>query len=264
MTTIGDPRPSLVPPPVVELRGQIGADLAPYAQGLVRHVLAALGRPVLGARIRVVRHADPARERPVSASVLVDLGHGHVHAHVTAQHPREAVDLLADRLRRQVREARRGRPRSTPRPAALQHPASIVRRDLVQAVPVPVAEAAAILVDLDQDVHLFFERATGAPAVVYRGGPTGLRVAFRDGPEHADVPAALSCSAGPARRLSVEHAVEHLALSGLPFLFFVDPHGDGRLLHHAEGGAVLVDVTAGTDRPAGSGPTEREAGDPQH
>lgn len=263
MTTLGDAHPTLVPPPVVELRGQIGPDLAPYAQEVVAHVLASLGRPVLGTKLRVVRHADPARARPVTASVLVDLGHGHVHAHVTAAHPREAVDLLADRLRRRVLDARRGRPRPGPRPAA-PHPAAIVRRDVVQAAPVPVAEAAAILVDLDQVVHLFLDRATGAPAVVYRGGPTGLRVAFRDGPEHAEVPADLTCSAAPARRLSVEHAVEHLALSGLPFLFFVDPDADGRLLHHGEGGAVLVDVVAGTDRPAESGPTEPGAGAPQH
>jgi len=246
MTTTPGPHvhPTLVPPPVIEVRGQIGDDLAPYARDVVTHVLEALGRPVRGVRVSVVRHPDPARARPVTASVLVDGGAGHVHAHVTAGHPREAVDLLADRLRRRVQDARRDHGRPGPRGPA-SRPARVVRHDVVHAVPIPVEEAAAILDDLDEDVHLFLDRRTGLPAVVYRSGSTGVRVAFRDGPERTEVPEHVTCSEVPARRLSVEHAVDHLALSGLPFLFFVDPPGDGRLLHReASGDVVLVDVAS--------------------
>lgn len=264
-TTPGSPaRPVLVPPPVVEVRGRIAPDLAPYARGVVTHVLEALGRPAHAARVRVVRHADPARERPVTASVLVELDTGHVHAHVTAAHPREAVDLLADRLRRRVRDSHRTRPRGAARSPA--RPARVTRHDQVHAVPIAVTEAAAILVDLDEDVHLFLEHDTGQPAVVYRAGPTGLRVAFRDGAAAAVVPGHVTRSDEPARRLPVEHALDHLALAGLPFLFFTDPAGDGRLLHRDGDGVVLVDVVpgAGTDRPAEPGPTDHEVGAAEH
>lgn len=268
-TTSGpDPRPLLVPPPVVELRGQIAPDVAPYARGVVTRVLESLGRPVTGVRVHVVRHPDPARERPVTASVHVDGGRTHVHAHVTADHPREALDLLADRLRRRVLNTRREPRRSSIRGGGEAPSPSIVRRDVVEAVPVPVVEAAAILVDLEQDVHLFLDRVTGVPAVVYRAGPTGLRAAFPDGPGGAVLPAGVTCSPGPARRLSVEQAAEHLALSGLPFLFFVDPRGDARLLHRDTGGAaVLLDIEPpwrGTDRPVGPGPSEHQVRAPEH
>lgn len=264
-TTTGSP-PS-VPAPVVELRGEFGDDLPAYARDVVTHVLEVLARRVHGARLRIIRHPDPARERPVTASVLVVLDHGRVHAHVTAERPREAVDLLADRLRRRVVDTRRRRAPKLRHPSARDaaHPAAaIVRHDVVHAVPIDVGEAAAILVDLDQDVHLFLERDTGAPAVVYRGGPTGLRAAFAGATPEVELPGDVTVSGVPARRLSVELAADHLALSGLPFLFFADPDGVGRLLHHDEDGrTVLVDVTdagPGTVRPARSGPSDRRIG----
>ncbi len=110
-------------------------------------------------------------------------------------------------------------------------------------------EAAAIVTDLEQDVHRFLERTSRAPAVVYRACPTGLRVAFRDGPTGGAGPDGLTRSPGRHDVCSVEHATEHLVLSGLRFLFFVDPDGDARLLHRDEAdGVVLVDVADATAR----------------
>ena len=68
---------------------------------------------------RIVRHDSPARERPVLSSAHVDVAGRRLHAHVVAAEPREAVDLLVDRLRRQVGDAMPvGGPATTAAPAA--------------------------------------------------------------------------------------------------------------------------------------------------
>ena len=57
-----------VPPPVVELHGVIGTGLAQYAREKVMQALDHGVHPLGPARIRVVRHDDPARVRPIVAS----------------------------------------------------------------------------------------------------------------------------------------------------------------------------------------------------
>jgi ribosome-associated translation inhibitor RaiA len=103
------------PPLVVELTGEIAGDLADYARTKLDRVLARTAHPVLHARLRVERHRDPARERPVTAQVQVDLDGRPLHVEVVATTPREAVDLLLHRLAGRLErasptwEARRGR-----------------------------------------------------------------------------------------------------------------------------------------------------------
>jgi ribosome-associated translation inhibitor RaiA len=99
------------PPIVVELRGDVAADLVEYARKKISHVLTHTGQPVLNARARVARHGDPARERPVVAQANVDVNGRFVRVQIEAATAREALDLLADRLERTARgwEARRGR-----------------------------------------------------------------------------------------------------------------------------------------------------------
>jgi ribosome-associated translation inhibitor RaiA len=244
---------------VIELRGAIAPDLAEYARDKVLLALEHGVDPVGPARIRVVRHDDPARERPVVARAHVDLAGRRLHAHVVAEKPREAVDLLVDRLRRQVSDAharRRLRRPDTP----MSHPHEvdpvIARHDVVQAVPTSVDDGVAIMEDRGDAFHLFVERTTGRHAVVYRGGPTGRRLALDDGTATA-VPGAAgtTTSARPARIVGPERAAEHLRLAGLPFVFFHDPDAArARVVHLDERGrVVLVDVEAGPVE-SGSGP----------
>lgn len=247
-----------VPPPVVELRGAIATDLARYVREKVVQTLDH-GVDLLGpARVRIVRHDDPARERPVVASARVDLAGRRLHAHVVAADAREAVDLLVDRLRRQVRDehARRRHRHVADPPRAPGTDALIDRHDVVQAVPTSVSDAVAIMEARDEAFHLFVERATGRHAVAYRGGPTGFRIALDDGSAPSPTrPAHITRSRRPAPVLSPERAVEHLRLAGLPFLFFVDPDdGRARVVHlDRRGRAVLVDVEVGPGW-EGSGP----------
>lgn len=106
------------PDPVVELRGRIAPDLADYVRHKIGAVLAHTRRAALHVHVRVVRHADPARERPVSARGLVDLAGRPLYAHVDATTPREAVDLLLDRLDRRIAGTVRGHRRDVSRARA--------------------------------------------------------------------------------------------------------------------------------------------------
>ena len=203
------------PDTVVELRGGIADDLVEYTRLKVGAVLARTGRPVHRSRVRVIRHSDPARERPVEAQAHVDLGGRPVVVHVDATKPREAVDLLVDRLAHPLEKAvperhhkhgtRGGPPQMTP-----DEP-EIVRHRTPSARPCTVAEAVAELDDLGLDFHLFVEATLGVDAVVHRDGVTGVRLALADG--RADlVEATTTVTTGsvPAPVLRVPEAVEHL------------------------------------------------------
>lgn len=87
-------------------------------------------------------------------------------------------------------------------------------------------EEAALETDLrDYDFHLFIEEGTNQDSVIYRGGPTGYRLA-----QVKPVPARrlakfelpVTLNPQPAPRLTIGQATERLGLLGLPFLFFVD------------------------------------------
>src|SRR5690242_10153817 len=95
--------------PTIELSGQIAPDLVEYLREKVAVVLGHTGRAPMHAHVRVVRHADPARERPVTARASVQLAGATVHAHVEAETPREAADRLIDRLDHRIARLSRTR-----------------------------------------------------------------------------------------------------------------------------------------------------------
>jgi hypothetical protein len=246
------------PDTVVELRGGIADDLVEYTRIKVGAVLTHAGRPVHRSRVRVIRHADPARERPVEAQAHVDLGGRPVVVHVEATKPREAVDLLVDRLAHRLEKAV-PHPKHGARGGTVEVAADdpeIVRHRTPSAGPCTVAGAVAELDDLGLDFHLFVEASLGVDAVVHRDGFTGVRLALADG--RADLVAnaaegavAVTASSVPAPVLGVPEAVEHLRLTGLPFVFFVDAdHRRGCVLHHRLGGGYGLVVPAGVAAPS--------------
>ena len=94
-------------PAVVELSGRIAPDLADYVQRKIAGVLRHTGRTALSAHVRIVRHADPARPRPVTARATVGMAHSDLHVHAEATTAREAVDLLLDRLNQRIARTER-------------------------------------------------------------------------------------------------------------------------------------------------------------
>ncbi len=96
----------------VEIQVQLQAGMEPqlhhYAQEKISAALGHTGRPVLFARVRVDRIANPAAVRPVTARAEIDLNGRVLHAEVTADTPYEAVDLLQDRLEARLEHERTG------------------------------------------------------------------------------------------------------------------------------------------------------------
>ncbi|GAB3450698.1 hypothetical protein GCM10027517_38660 [Phycicoccus ginsengisoli] len=155
--------------------------------------------PVTSAWVRLSRHGDPAVPRPVVAQANLDIDGRLVRAQVEATSAHEAVDLLDARLRRLVQraarhwEARRGHEPSSalhewqhetqpthrhswyPRP---EFEREVVRHKAYDIVRRTVDEAVQDLELLDYDFHLFEDARTGIDCVVYRAGPTGLRLAY--------------------------------------------------------------------------------------
>ena len=125
---------------------------AEYARSKIGELGRYTSRPILHARVKLTRHRDPAVHRPVVAQAYFDVEGRPVRAQVEAETAREAVDLLAARLRGRLGraaehwEARRGqlpaarsdewrhgsepmhRPNYFPRPIrrAPRHPAQVV------------------------------------------------------------------------------------------------------------------------------------------
>ncbi|WP_343576849.1 HPF/RaiA family ribosome-associated protein [Mycobacterium sp.] len=213
-------------------------------------------QPVLHARVRLSRHADPAVARPVVAQANLDVNGRLVRAQVEGETAREAVDRLEARLRRRLehvverREANRGntsqaiahewrhqfepthRPSYFPRPPDQRQ---IIRRKSFTLGSRTVDEAAQEMELLGYDFHLFTEKGTKQPSVLYRTEPGGYRLAqVKPVPEElAPYELPLTISSAPAPRLTLECAKERLSLLGLPFLFSVDlDQGRAGVLYH--------------------------------
>ncbi|MFW6205448.1 MAG: sigma 54 modulation/S30EA ribosomal C-terminal domain-containing protein [Actinomycetota bacterium] len=211
--------------------------------------------PILHARVRLSRSHNPAVERPVIAQANLDVNGRLLRAQVSAPTGYEAVDELDQRLRRQLRrmarhwEAKRGaRPKPEPnewrhisapteRPPHYplpEHERRVVRHKTFGPGLATPDEAVFDLDMLDYEFYLFTEEETGQDSVIYRGGPTGYRMAQVD-PEpdrtwSTAVP--LTVSEQPAPILTVAEAQTRLDATGLPFLFFAEPEtGRGRVLY---------------------------------
>lgn len=230
---------------------------ADYARRKIGELARFSHRPVLHARVRLTRHGDPAIERPVVAQANLDVNGRPVRAQVAGVNAREAIDRLEARLRVQLEriaehwEARRGtvpdkssdewrhESEASPRASFFPRPPDerlIIRRKSFTTAPCTVDDAAFEMEMLDYDFHLFTEKGTGFAAVLYRGGPTGSRLALV-----APVPVdqlspferPVTISPQPAPCLTQEKAVERLHLLGVPFLFYIDAaEGRASVLYH--------------------------------
>jgi ribosome-associated translation inhibitor RaiA len=241
------PRPTIVNDIDVILRGELPAEVADYARDRIPALGDELEVPILFTRIRLTRETNPAYDRPIRAQGNLVLKGRVVRAVVDGRSAYEAVDLLYDRLRAQLTrhapdwESRRGsRPSDEPhewrhnseptrRPAHFPRPVEereVIRHKSFAPRRISPDEAVWEMEQLDYDFHLFTDEQTARDAVVYRGGPTGYRMArVAPGPEPSSQ-TPITLSPVPAARLSLDEARERLELAGLPFVFFVDRHTD--------------------------------------
>lgn len=246
--------PSPTPTVRTSVEHGLPADLAGYAQEKISKLGRFAHGAVLDARVRLTRQPPP---RSVLAQGNLDVNGRRIRAQVSAADPREAVDQLESRLRAQLARLDKGweahrlhahehlpghwRHDTPPdhRPPYFRRPAGerrIVRHKSFTLATNTIDEAAEDMLLLDHDFHLFTETGTGQDSVLYHAGPTGHRLAqttsvAADGLSPHRLPVTLSRQ--PAPLLSTGEAADRLALTGMPFQFFLDAErGRGAVLYH--------------------------------
>lgn len=261
------------PSSVIDVKVTTHGEL-PGAADYARRKIGGLGhlthRRVLDARVRLSKHGDPAIERPVIAQANLDVNGRPVRAQVAGLNAREAIDRLEARLRTRLErvaghwDARGAVPvegthewrhESEPTRRASFYPRPpderrIIRRKSFAMAPCTVDQAALEMEMLDYDFHLFTEKGTGFAAVLYRGGPTGCRLALvapAPAGELSPFERPVTISPQPVPCLTQSQAIERLGLLGLPFLFYIDA-AEGRasvLYHRYDGHYGLITPASG-------------------
>jgi ribosome-associated translation inhibitor RaiA len=97
------PTSATVVEPEVLVRGDVPPERVEEAVAMLRATCAKPPRPVLFARLTLTMAPDPAVGRPATAAASIDLSGRIIRAHADGETMGEAVDLLADRIRRGMR-----------------------------------------------------------------------------------------------------------------------------------------------------------------
>lgn len=235
-------------------RGPVTRGAMDYATEKISRLGHLADRDILSAHVTLEEEANPSLERQAVAKASLDVNGRVVRAHVAAESMDEAVDILEDRLRRNLERvtSRRGPSRDTgvPEPGEWRHglvpnrrpayfPRPVEERETIAHKAYSLAalipeEAVYEMEALDHDFYLFTDAATNEEAVVYRrdDGGLGLRqmTPVPDRLEKVAVPMLLDPT--PAPRLSHEDATERLDVSGEPFVFYADDEtGRGTIVY---------------------------------
>jgi hypothetical protein len=258
----------------ISVAGNIASHERDEAVAALWRILDACDPSPLRARLRLERHADPARAQPVSARAWVDLDHVRLVARATGTTMGEASARLDERLRQQLEQqasrirSLRRRGTSSP-PGQWRHGDRPSVRPLVTQLPDDervvmvrstwaggrehIDEAVEDLEALDLDVLLFQEQTTGDAAVVWRHGDGyAVRCAAGGDPSPLWDPepmASVTVEELPFPHMDLESA--RLALSwGASWLVFCDTDTDqpALLYRRVDGHDGLVVLNADSDR----------------
>jgi hypothetical protein len=236
------------PDVVVFSGGQVSASRADEVARAVGRVLADHD-VVGGARVRLKTGRCGRGPMILQANLTVRDASARVQA-VTAgiDDPLPALDRLDRHIGRlDGRRRLRPWPDLTRRMLTMPADAVLVRHKSVVPQRITPMEAAWVMDAMDYDAHLFVDAETGEDAVVYRAGPSGLRLARQrhvhppGWSQHSEEkissavgspPVPLIVNSRPAPELSEEAAVDRAHEHGPRLLFFTDPvSGRGRLLY---------------------------------
>jgi ribosome-associated translation inhibitor RaiA len=102
-------------------QGAVPQEAQEFAVAKVHAVLRHVSRPVLSARVTLTMSADPAVARPALAQATIDVNGRILRAEAAGRTMRDAIELMADRLRARLRRAIRPR-------FALWHRRPLLRR----------------------------------------------------------------------------------------------------------------------------------------
>ncbi|MDX5400646.1 MAG: HPF/RaiA family ribosome-associated protein [Actinomycetes bacterium] len=235
----------------VQVRGEVPEDAVRYAAEKVEHVMGVANHSILSARAVLTMAPDPAFERPARAEASLDVNGSQVRAEAVASDMIGAIDLLEDKLRRNLLQLqdrtrtrhrwigvatgegwRRGtlptaRENYFPRPVEERE---IVRRKTFAMAPMTPDEAAYEMEVLGHDFYLFTDSRSGKEAVVHRDEEGRFGIRGEAVPEGES--ASLVEHTGTVPTLTEAEARTRLELGGEPFVFSLDAEdGRGRVLY---------------------------------
>ncbi|WP_244603992.1 sigma 54 modulation/S30EA ribosomal C-terminal domain-containing protein [Mycobacterium attenuatum] len=132
-----------------------------------------------GARVRL--KTGPCGRGPMVVQVNLRVGEFPARVHAVTSGLDDLTPALLRLDRHIVRMYEQWRPRPWPDPTrrlmTIAGDAVVVRRKSVVVQCSTPLEAVAVMDAMDYDAHLFTDVETGEDAVVYRAGPSGLRLA---------------------------------------------------------------------------------------
>ena len=91
-----------LPEPILTVRGDFGEGVGELVARKLAHLARHTHEPVLAIRVELRRHGDPAVARPVATRMNLDLNGRRLTAAATGRTARDAVDVLIDRMIRQM------------------------------------------------------------------------------------------------------------------------------------------------------------------
>lgn len=138
----------------IEFRGHIPDRVKDYAVEKLSKLERYAPRPILYTKLEILHEGNPAIGTPFSAKASMDVNGGVLHATVSAKTPEAAIDILHDRLRRQIervhdakdsKPSHRGheKPPPVPEPAEIElaHLDMVAPPDLPDLMPPPAMPA---------------------------------------------------------------------------------------------------------------------------
>jgi ribosome-associated translation inhibitor RaiA len=213
-----------------------------YARRKILAAARASQAPVRFGRVKFTYEPNPSIERHAIVTATLDVDGHPVRAQSAGRNTREAVDILEERLRRQLVDSRhrlaflRRRRRAATTTGEWRHggiPADrpehfprapeerqVVRRKTFSLGRRSPEDAVVEMELLDHDFHLFVDGGTGRDALVRRMGDGTYELSRAPG--DAEEPADVGGVGPPPQVMMVEEAVDRLNVTNEPFLFFID------------------------------------------
>lgn len=223
----------------IRVRGPVSADAQQQAQSSIGTVLAQ-HRAATGARIRLAGANHPDGPALVQVNLYIDTVPARIQ--VPGHSVEQTIDAGATRLHRLITtmttRTATWRPRPWPDPQrralALPGHGSIARLKSFHLNTITVCQATALLDAMDFDAYLFADSDTGEDAVIYRAGPTGLRLARQRCTRPPLLPTTLPITIQSSRppRLHPAQAAQRIDHDWLAYVFYTDQQtGRGNLLY---------------------------------
>ncbi|WP_245713957.1 sigma 54 modulation/S30EA ribosomal C-terminal domain-containing protein [Nocardia vaccinii] len=206
-----------------------------------------------GARLRIT--GTNTEDGPFLVQVNLRVGDTPARIQTPTRGPGDALPVVV-RLEQLITAMRAPwRPRPWPDLKPLPEtsgPGELARRKSVSLAASRPLGAAAVMDAMDYDVHLFTDAATGQDAVIYRAGPSGLRLARQCGVQSTRAtpgePGPFTVNPRPAPALTETGAVDRVRERRLPYLFYTDPSsGRGHLLYRRYGTGLTLLTPRGDD-----------------